>query len=92
MSTNSSGGAPNLAGIPFNLLGGAFFIIVGITALFTGDYLLGGAFASAGASLIAIGGNSAAWGGLPLWRRALALGLLGLAAVLFIVYVIITFG
>jgi hypothetical protein len=53
------------------------FLVFGVGALLTvHDLPTSGAFLSAGAALLTIGNNPAAWSTFPAWRRAIAITLL----------------
>lgn len=69
----------------FNPYIGAFFIVAGLTATFTGSYLVGGAFLSLGAAFLVYWRDTRPWSEIPQWKRFSTLGLIFVAAVCLVV-------
>ncbi len=60
----------------FNPYIGAFFVVAGLTALFTGSMVIGGAFLCVGAAFLVYWRDTRPWAEIPRWKRVTTLGLI----------------
>lgn len=75
----------------FNPYIGAFFVVAGLTAFFTGSMVIGGAFLCVGAAFLVYWRDTRPWVEIPRWKRMATLGLILVGAV-FLVTALITGG
>lgn len=79
---------PTKIALSYNRLLAVVFIAGGILALVAGIYPIGIALLCLGVSFALLGNNTQAWSQAPRWRKAVTLGLQGIAAVLLVAYII----
>lgn len=73
----------------FNPYIGAFFVVAGLTSVFSGSTVIGGAFLCVGAAFLVYWRDSRPWSEIPRWKRLSTLGLL-LAGAAFLVAALVT--
>lgn len=75
----------------FNPYIGAFFVVAGLTALFSGSRVISGAFLCVGAAFLVYWRDTRPWAEIPRWKRMTTLGLI-LAGAVFLVVALLTGG
>lgn len=76
----------------FNPYIGAFFVVAGLTAVFTQSYWVGGAFLSVGAAFLVYWRDTRPWAEIPRWKRLTTLALIFVGAIFLVVSLVTTLG
>ncbi len=76
----------------FNPYIGAFFVVAGLTALFTQSYWVAGAFLCVGAAFLVYWRDTRPWAGIPRWKRLTTLGLIFVGAIFLVASLVATLG